>query len=218
MHETLRMVARSIFLPAVLAAALSACTTVPQNSSAGDFDVRFAQTVADTHALSKNARVDEAIVLMEKATQSYPTRPEPFTQLARLRFDAGQYGLAIVAADEALKRNPDNTTALSVRAVAGLRIATESLEELRGNASVFGSTRPDAARLASTLRDVLGEEVLVPPALEPVKPARRRVNADGVRNGARSQLLQGESRPVPPVRRSTPTSAVDGDPFSVLRR
>ncbi|MBW8834074.1 MAG: hypothetical protein JF605_02805, partial [Burkholderia sp.] len=79
------------------------------------------------------------------------------------QFAQGHYGQAIVAAQEALQRDQTDRQAKSVLAVAGLRVAKQSLGELRQDASLAGDAKSDAQALAKQLRDTLVEATLFPP-------------------------------------------------------
>ena len=96
-------------------------------------------------------------------SKSDPTREDPWSRIAQIQFTQGHYGQAIVAAQEALQRDQTDRQAKSVLAVAGLRVATQSLGELRQDASLAGDAKSDAQALAKQLRDTLGEATLFPP-------------------------------------------------------
>lgn len=75
-----------------------------------------------------------------------------------------------MAADEALNRDPEDFTAKTVRAVGGLRVAMQSLADLRADALLAGNARTDAVALAAAMRDTLGQDVLFPEGRKPVRP------------------------------------------------
>jgi hypothetical protein len=84
------------------------------------------------------------------------------TRTARTLFDNGNYGQAITYAHKALSQDPNDSLAISIAAVSGLRVATKALIDLRRAESVKKTTRPGAEALADLLRKGLGEKVLVP--------------------------------------------------------
>jgi hypothetical protein len=191
---------------------LSACATVAEKQEATGFDDAFAVTGRTVERLLGEEKRGEAVAVLHTVTSRFPLHAEPWVRLASLHFDAGDYGHAIVSADEALQRDPASQLAKSIRAVSGLRVATSALVDLRAEAPLSGSTRADATRLAIVLRGTLGEDVLVPEAV----PAPRRV----VRRA--SAASAGRAVPVAPERGVTGSSrssgpTVDGDPFSVLK-
>lgn len=123
----------------------------------------FNKALADADTLSKGGNQDQAIAAYQKLAAADPTREEPWSRIAQIQFQQQHYGQAIVAAQEALQRDQTDRAAKSVLAVAGLRVATQSLGELRQDASLQGDAKSDAQALAKELRDTLGEDALFPP-------------------------------------------------------
>ena len=153
---------------AVAALVFSASACSMTRESADDYSRIFAVAEADVGA----GRVDAAIASFDRAAMADPTRKEPWLRMAQLQFDAGNYGRAIVAAEEVLQRDPDDPVADSVLTVAGLRIASQSLQRLEGNGALASATaRTEAERLAHAMRDTMGEAILG--SAEPEAPARR---------------------------------------------
>src|SRR6201996_8272861 len=123
----------------------------------------FNKQLADADTVAKGGDQDRAIALYQQLSKSDPTREEPWSRIAQIQFTQGHYGQAIVAAQEALQRDQTDRQAKSVLAVAGLRVATQSLGELRQDASLAGDAKSDAQALAKQLRATLGEATLFPP-------------------------------------------------------
>ncbi len=123
----------------------------------------FNKQLADADTVAKGGDQDRAIALYQQLSKTDPTREEPWSRIAQIQFTQGHYGQAIVAAQEALQRDQTDRQAKSVLAVAGLRVATQSLGELRQDASLAGDAKSDAQALAKQLRDTLGEATLFPP-------------------------------------------------------
>ena len=145
---------------AVAALVFSASACSMTRESADDYSRIFAVAEADVGA----GRVEAAIASFDRAAMADPTRKEPWLRMAQLQFDAGNYGRAIVA--------PDDPVADSVLTVAGLRIASQSLQRLEGNGALASATaRTEAERLAHAMRDTMGEAILG--SAEPEAPARR---------------------------------------------
>jgi hypothetical protein len=71
-----------------------------------------------------------------------------------------------------IARQSSNIEAKSLLVVSGLRIASRSLADLRSDHQVTGDARTEASEMVKTLREVLGENVLVPP-VESSKPAEK---------------------------------------------
>ncbi|MCW3155235.1 hypothetical protein N8H69_22030 [Achromobacter spanius] len=115
---------------------------------------------------------DQAVAQFEEIAQRNPAKGEPWSYIAKIRFDEQKYGQAIVAADETLSRDPQDFVAKTVRAVGGLRVAMQSLADLRADALLAGNAREDAVALAAAMRETLGQDVLFPEGRRP--PPRRQ--------------------------------------------
>lgn len=156
-----------LLVAASLVVTLSACASMGRKEG-GDYATLLAQAEADVGA----GRVETALVSFDQAAMADPTRKEPWLRVAQLQFDAGNYGRAIVAAEEVLHRDPGDAVADSVLTVAGLRIASQSLQRLQGNGALASATaRTEAERLAETMRATMGDSIL---AQEEPEPVRRR--------------------------------------------
>lgn len=118
---------------------------------------------------------------LRDAAKSYPTSKEPWSKLAEDYFEATDYGNAILAAQEVTQRDPQDRTAHSILAVAGLRVSSSALAALRAQQSGLpNDTRTEAQNLTRSLRETLGEQVLVPrvePAATPTANSNRRPNS-----------------------------------------
>ncbi|MBT0963775.1 tetratricopeptide repeat protein [Denitromonas sp. IR12] len=171
---------------------------------------------AKVDALVGEKKLDEAVGVLTRLAEENPAQKAPWVRLARIHFDAENYGGAIVAADEALQRDSTDRTAKGLRAVSGLRVATESLAELRDDVNLKGSARADAVSLAKVLRETLGEEVLVPPMSEEARREQEALEAKEARAKARRKVRRAPvvSSPAP---RQASVPVVNGDPFSVLK-
>ena len=192
----------------------------------------FNKALADADTLSKGGNQDQAIAAYQKLAAADPTREEPWSRIAQIQFQQQHYGQAIVAAQEALQRDQTDRAAKSVLAVAGLRVATQSLGELRQDASLQGDAKTDAQALAKELRDTLGEDALFPPdqsAKAPVKKKRyvRHVVkaapkstevADKAADTAAAAVTAAPAAPAAPAATAPAKAAGNGaDPFSALR-
>ncbi|HEY4295683.1 MAG TPA: tetratricopeptide repeat protein [Paraburkholderia sp.] len=190
----------------------------------------FNKQLADADTVAKGGEQDRAIALYQQLSKSDPTREEPWSRIAQIQFTQGHYGQAIVAAQEALQRDQTDRQAKSVLAVAGLRVATQSLGELRQDASLAGDAKSDAQALAKELRDTLGEATLFPPAPsdKPVVKKKRYVR-HVVKSKAAETPEAATSAAAPAATPAAPAPAVPAapakaaqsggasDPFSALR-
>jgi tetratricopeptide (TPR) repeat protein len=139
------------------AVALSACTTAPVVAPLTMEEV-MAKAVQASNANQKEA----AMELWKQATVAAPADKEPWARMAQTKYDAGQYGEAIMDAQEVLLRDPADTLANSIVAISGLRLSTRALADLSRQNNLSGSLRTESQDLAKLLRESLGESVLVP--------------------------------------------------------
>ena len=141
---------------AFLAAALSACSTAP----------KLPDTPQLTEMLSKASQAaaagekEKAVTTWKQAATAYPADKSPWASIAQTRYEAGQYGEAITAAQEVLVRDPNDKLANSIIATSGLRLATRALGDLSRQNNLSGSLRTESQDLAKLLRETLGETVL----------------------------------------------------------
>jgi tetratricopeptide (TPR) repeat protein len=215
------------FSAAVLVcAAMVGCAT--QNANTASTPEAFNKALADADAVAKSGDQTRALALYDQLAKSDPTREEPWSRIAQIQFAQAHYGQAIVAAQEALSRDQNDREAKSVLAVSGLRVATESLGQLRQDAALAGDAKSDAQVLAHQLRDTLGQSTLFPEDADekksPVK--KRRV----VRHAAAAQKPVEKSADAAapaapaqnaPAQKSAPAQSAKSngaaDPFSALR-
>lgn len=153
---------------------IAGCAT--QGNSTPPTPEAFNKALSDADTVAKNGDQDRAIALYQQLAKTDPTREEPWSRIAQIQFAQAHYGQAIVAAQEALQRDQTDRQAKSVLAVAGLRVATQSLGELRQDAALAGDAKSDAQTLAKQLRDTLGEATLFPPdPNDKPAPKKRRI-------------------------------------------
>jgi hypothetical protein len=140
-----------------------------------------------------------------------------------------------VAAQEALQRDQTDRQAKSVLAVSGLRIATQSLGELRQDSALAGDAKSDAQALAKQLRDTLGEDALFPPEQQVQKPVVKKrhivrkkalttdakTDTDAKPDAAAAPAVAAPTPAPAPAAAAAPQKAAKGggasDPFSALR-
>lgn len=163
-------ISRLVLLGGLLAFLAGCATTAPTQPQT---DVEFKQSMADAEKTFEQKGADSAVPQFEAIAQRNPTRGEPWSYIAKIRFDEQKYGEAIVAADEALNRDPQDFIAKSVRAVGGLRVALQSLSDLRSDQLLAGNAHTDAVALAAAMRETLGQDVLFPEGQKPKRAPRR---------------------------------------------
>lgn len=166
-----------------------------------------------------------------KAAQAYPTSKEPWLKLAEGYFDAADYGNTILSAQEVLQRDAADKVAASLLAVSGLRVSTAALASLRQGQDLNGDTRRQAEDVVKSLREVLGEPVLVPkpeesPAAAPT-PARRaaprpRPQAEVAAPAPKPAPAPAPApapvaKPAPVAAKPAPAAAKPANPFDTLK-
>ena len=188
--ETDMMLKRLI--PAVACAALlAACASTGEGSGSTTKAASVAAAVAEADAAMAAGQADKAYALLKGASQAFPTDKTPWVRMAQMRFDANDYGQAIVHAQEALERDPDDTLAHSIAAVSGLRVSSKALGDLTRKNKLNGDVKSQAQDLAKLLRASLGEEVLVPKP----KPSPKPRSAPPASQGAAKTTASSSSDP-----------------------
>lgn len=192
----------------VLLGLLPGCVSAPPSLKPQEFNAVLEVSGKSVDSLLQQGNQKEAIQLLDDMSRRNPDRKEPWVRKAKIYFDAGSYAQAISAAEEVLQRDPAERSAKVIRAVAGLRIAGQSLHELRSDTELKGSAHSDAVGLVKVMRETLGEDVLVPPVeakreMRPVRPKPQA--APAVRRKAAG--VEVDSRPV----------AAGGNPFDALK-
>lgn len=181
---------------------LSACAGAPASLDASGYQKELLALDEKVGRLLSSGLHDDAISELRAFAKRYPERKESWLQLAKIYFERKNYAEAIVASEEVLQRDSSERTAKSIRVVSGLRVATQSLQDLRDDIELKGGAKADAASLAKVMRETLGEDVLVPEnkkrrkALRPVRP-----------------VSQPKEAPAPAPARP----ATAGDPFGALK-
>ncbi|MBD9430603.1 hypothetical protein IB257_11725 [Achromobacter sp. ACM03] len=182
---------------------LAGCATSPKPQT----DAEYKQSM--THATQTLAAKgnDQAVAEFQEIALLNPARGEPWSYIAKIRFDEQKYGEAIVAADEALNRDPEDFTAKTVRAVGGLRVAMQSLADLRANALLAGNARTDAVALAAAMRETLGQDVLFPEGYKPPRPRQpRRNDAQGAAAAQQAKPAANAAVATPPATPAAPAA------------
>jgi hypothetical protein len=166
---------------AAIAASLSACQTMEAPKVAAPVKPKLEDLLAKASEAKAAGKQEQAITLWKETAQAFPADKSPWVNIAQARYDAGQYGDAIVAAQEIQLRDPSDQLANSIIAISGLRLSTRALADLSRQNNLSGSIRTESQDLAKLLRESLGETVLVPtaekPAKAPVKTAVRKAAA-----------------------------------------
>jgi tetratricopeptide (TPR) repeat protein len=198
---------------ALAAAILSGCATGPGSPLGGQSAEAFNRSMAEAAALVAKNDQTGALRAYQKIAADNPAREDPWAKVAQIHFAQGQYGSALVAAEETLKRDPANRQAKSITAVGGLRLAARSLEELRKDNSLNGDATADAQRLVVLLRENLGQAQLVPTQEKAEPEPRPRPRAIAKRPAV---APAASTTTVAPVHTPTP-KPVSGNPLDAFK-
>ncbi|WP_426341875.1 tetratricopeptide repeat protein [Pseudoduganella sp. S-14] len=191
---------------AAIAASLSACQTMDTAKVAVPVKPKLEDMLARATEAKVAGKQEQAITLWKETANAYPADKSPWVNIAQSRYDAGQYGEAIVSAQEILVRDPSDQLANSIIAISGLRLSTRALGDLSRQNNLSGSIRTESQDLAKLLRESLGETVLVPNTDK--KPQARSNNAaNAAANAVRSKVQTAK----------TPASTPSADPFGALK-
>ncbi|SFU83713.1 tetratricopeptide repeat protein [Pseudoduganella namucuonensis] len=182
---------------AACAVVLSACGTAPQVAEVPKPTIGALMSQASQAASS--GQKEQAVALWKQTAAAFPAEKSPWVNIAQTRYDAGQYGEAIVSAQEVLVRDPNDQLANSIIAISGLRLSTRALADLSRQNNLSGPLRTESQDLAKLLRESLGETVLVPP-----QPAQQAAPARTAARGAKKPAAK-------------PREASSADPFGALK-
>lgn len=124
---------------------------------------------------AEQGQIDLAVASLNRLGQRNPERVEPWAYIAKIRFDEKEYGLAIVAAQEALSRDESDAGAKILLAKSAMYLSADGIEGLKGNALFAETTRVQAQALAQSLRKTYGDEELFPVKRKPKRNTRPAV-------------------------------------------
>lgn len=217
---------KALCLATAISSLMTGCATNGASMSPEEFAAVMASSNSKVDSLVGSGNYEEAIKVLGDVAKNNPGKKEPWLRMARVHFDDKNYSQAIVAAEEALQRDGTDRTAKTLRAVSGLRVASLSLADLRGDVDLKGNTKSDAMALVKVMRETLGEEVLVPQGGTGVKKGPLGVPFRGPPATPRQAPATGApaSAPgsAPPAQTggkpAAPAPATgSGNPFGVLR-
>ncbi|NHZ90039.1 hypothetical protein F2P45_13590 [Massilia sp. CCM 8733] len=170
------------------AAALTGCETTKPVIPKGP--APLAELLNQGTQASAAGRKEEAIGYWKQATAAYSGDKAPWANIAQSRYDSGQYGEAIVSAQEVLLRDPNDKAANTIIVSAGLRLANRALGDLSRQNALIGQVRADSQDQIRQLRDNMGDAA---PAAGPRK-------------------LQSETRTIKPVKDNNPLNSLRDTP------
>ena len=144
---------------AALIATLSACGTT-KTATAPVAAPKLQDMLTRASEAASAGQKEQAITHWKAATAAHPSDKTAWGHIAKAKFDAAQYGEAIVNAEEVLVRDPNDKQASSIIATSGLRLATRALGNLSRQNGFTGTLQKESMELARVLRDSLGNDIL----------------------------------------------------------
>lgn len=149
---------------------LLGCATAPGVTGEKPKSIELSVLMEQAAAAEKAETKQAAIAKYEEAAKSYPASKAPWARIAQIQYDSGNYGEAIVAAQQVVSRDDKDKVAHSILSVSGLRVSSKALADLSRQNELTGSVRSEAQNLTKVLRESLGEQTLVPAAPRPPPP------------------------------------------------
>ena len=217
------------YLSVLALAALTACSSMQSPSTApaqpAPAIVSMDEWMARGDAAVQEGDHTKARDAWRAAAKDYPTAKQPWLKLSEDYFNGADYGNAVLAAQEALQRDPHDRLANSVLAVSGLRLTAGSLAALRDDGAYAVGSRDEAVAVTHSLREALGEPVLVPPPdngptrRHPAKATRAAARASGAADAAPVAAAPAAPTPVPapPPPRTAAATPPAGNPLDKLK-
>ena len=156
---------------AALIASLTACATKPPAVAAPSNLQDMLTKASEASSAGQN---EQAVAMWRSTTTAHPADKTAWGHIAKAKFDAGQYGEAVVNAEEVLVRDPSDKQANSIIATSGLRLATRALATLSRQNGFSGSLQKESIELARVLRESVGNDVLFTNPAQDKDAARER--------------------------------------------
>jgi hypothetical protein len=194
---------------AALIASLTACASKPTVPTAAA-PAKLQDMLTRASEAASAGQKETAVTLWKETTVAHPSDKTAWGHIAKTKFDAAQYGEAIVNAQEVLVRDPNDKQASSIIATSGLRLATRALSDLSRQNGLAGSLQKESMELARVLRESLGNDVLFTSP-----PADKIVYKDKDREREPKVKIKSEAAPKPPKPKADECKA--GDPFCMLK-
>jgi len=222
LHFRARSTIKQALLIAV-ALSLGACATGNPDGKLTDLPPMDKLLESADQTLAGGDR-DAAVRQYTQAAAANPTSAKPWVKIAQTEFEANNYPATIQAADEAMKRDTTSKEAKALAVVASLRVAVQALADMRKDVQLRGTTRSEAEQLAKSLRETLGQDVLVPAAAEkPATPAPKPKSKTTrpAKPAADAAPSTAPTAPAAATKPATPAPAKNAkagnDPFSALQ-
>jgi|GEM_PF-2290512 len=206
-----------VVLAAVLG--LAACAVNPTQPAPAPQTEALPELMHQAETAAAAGDKAKARDLYQAASKNDPTSKLPWVKLAEGYFEEGDYGNAVLAAQEVLHRDNTDSVGAGILAVSGLRISTAALTVLRQQNNINAGTRGEAETLTRNLRELLGEQILVPRPVEAAAPPPRQ----RARVAASASAAAGTSGTKAPAANAAPAASAatasrgSGNPFDKLK-
>ncbi len=194
---------------AITVSFLVGCASSPSATGEKPKTVELSVLMEQAAAAEKAETKQAALAKYEEAAKSYPASKAPWARIAQIQYDSGNYGEAIVAAQQVVSRDDKDKVAHSILSVSGLRVSSKALADLSRQNELNGSVRNEAQNLTKVLRESLGEQTLVPAAPR-LPPPPRPVAAKPTPSAPPAVKPTTTSPPAP-------ASGGSGNPFGALK-
>jgi hypothetical protein len=192
---------------AALIATLTACATKPTVPTL-TAPAKLQDMLTKASEAASAGQKETAVTLWKEAAVAHPADKTAYGHIAKTKFDAAQYGEAIVNAQEVLVRDPNDKQASSIIATSGLRLATRALADLSRQNGLAGSLQKESMELARVLRESLGNDVLF------TSPPQDKIVYKDKEREPKAKVKSPDT-PKPPKPKADDCKA--GDPFCMLK-
>jgi hypothetical protein len=206
----------------VVSVTLAACATKPVEPAPAPQTETLPDLMHKADTAMASGDKAKGRELYQAATKIDPTSKAPWVKLAEGYFEDADYGNAVLAAQEVLHRDNTDNVGAGILAVSGLRISTAAITVLRQQNNITAGTRGEAETLTRNLRELLGENVLVPrPDPAPAPRPRPRAATPAAANTAAAMPAattpSTTSAKAPAAAPATAAKSSGGNPFDKLK-
>ena len=195
---------------AALIATMSACATKATAPAVAP-PMKLQDMLSKAAEAASAGQKEQAVKLWKDTAAAHPTDKAAWGHIAKTKFDAAQYGDAIVNAQEVLVRDPNDKQANSIIATSGLRLATRALADLSRQNGLSGSLQKESIELARVLRESLGNEVLF------ANPPQDNVIYKDKDRDTKVKVKTAEAPRAPKPKAEKSDGCKAGDPFCALK-
>lgn len=198
-----------------------------QGCATADVDVSKLPGTEKLVELSESAKASKASMdALNEEIKKDPAASGAWVKMAQAKFEANDYPGAIEAANRAVELKASGSEAKSILFVASMRLAMQTLSQIRSESQLSGSTRTEAETLVESLRQTLGQPVLLPAVATPgntddgkqhASTGSREPTRKKIRKSATSKPAVTKPATAPAPKPAAPAAKPSADPFGSLR-